>query len=355
MFIAPAGGKVGIGTTSPTRALHVIGDANITGRLDVGSLNITGVSFSQGDLDAAGSLRVAGGANISGDLGVSGKIGAGTLSPITTLDVKGKANFTGNFSIGQTSNIFFVDNTSSRVGIGISTPTTALEVEGSVNISGGLNVTAGNVLLATTSGNVGIGTVTPSGLLHVNSAATPADSQFLVQANGAGGLSGLAYSADNVELGFDIYWDGDAWKSLDAGSNFEIYKASDKLQIRYDSGIAVGSTPSMNEGIVLDTSGKVGIGTTGPTKNLQIGRIQAGQATASPLTFSLGDTYSNTAGANPKIEVFNDGTNVYGFGVSATQFDFMLPSGARYVWNIAGSEKVRIDSSGNVGIGTTTP
>src|SRR3989338_2260656 len=284
-----------------------------------------------------------------------GLVGIGTLNPATVLDVKGKANFTGNFSIGQTSNIFFVDNTSSRVGIGISTPTTALEVEGSVNISGGLNVTAGNVLLATTSGNVGIGTVTPSGLLHVNSAATPADSQFLVQANGAGGLSGLAYSADNVELGFDIYWDGDAWKSLDAGSNFEIYKASDKLQIRYDSGIAVGSTPSMNEGIVLDTSGKVGIGTTGPTKNLQIGRIQAGQATASPLTFSLGDTYSNTAGANPKIEVFNDGTNVYGFGVSATQFDFMLPSGARYVWNIAGSEKVRIDSSGNVGIGTTTP
>src|SRR3989338_6946129 len=111
-------GRVGINTTTPTKTLHVIGDANISGRLDVGTLNISGVTFSQGDLDVAKSLRVAGGANISGDFGVLGKIGAGTLSPITTLDVKGKANFTGNFSVGETSNILFVDNTSGNVGIG---------------------------------------------------------------------------------------------------------------------------------------------------------------------------------------------------------------------------------------------
>ena len=74
LFVDAENEKVGIGITAPTRPLHVIGDANISGRLDVGSMNISGVTFSQGDLDIDNSLRVAGGANVSGDLTVLGNI-----------------------------------------------------------------------------------------------------------------------------------------------------------------------------------------------------------------------------------------------------------------------------------------
>ena len=58
-------------TTTPTKALHVIGDVNISGRLDIGTLNISGVTFSQGDLDVDNDLRVNGGANITGDFSVN--------------------------------------------------------------------------------------------------------------------------------------------------------------------------------------------------------------------------------------------------------------------------------------------
>lgn len=125
------------------------------------------------------------------------------------------------------------------------------------------------------AGNVGIGTSNPNGLLHINSVATPTDSQFLIQANSDGGLSGLVYSADNVMIGFDLYWDGSAWKSLDAGSNFEIYKINDKLHIQYDSGVALGAAPTMNPGIVLDTAGKVGIGIS-----TALAKMHVDQATA---------------------------------------------------------------------------
>src|SRR3990167_8162159 len=48
------------------------------------------------------------------------------------------------------------------------------------------------------------------------------------------------------------------------------------------------------EAMTILNDGKVGIGTTGPNNNLQIG-AQTSSGTATPVTFSLGGTYSTTA------------------------------------------------------------
>jgi hypothetical protein len=102
-------------------------------------------------------------------------------------------------------------------------------------------------------------------------------------------------------------------------------------------------------------SGNAGIGTTSPIQKLQIGTNSVSGTTA-PDAISLGATYSSTAGANPKLRLFdNNGGAVYGLGISDSEFDFMVPTGARYSWNINGAEKMRLDTSGNVGIGTTSP
>ena len=64
-------GNVGIGTTSPTHKLNVVGDANITGDTYIGD-----------------------------DLFVTGQVGIGTARPTHTLNVVGDANVTGSIYAG---------------------------------------------------------------------------------------------------------------------------------------------------------------------------------------------------------------------------------------------------------------
>jgi hypothetical protein len=103
-------------------------------------------------------------------------------------------------------------------------------------------------------------------------------------------------------------------------------------------------------------SGNVGIGTTNPSSLVQLG-TQTGTPTSSPNVLSLGGTFSSTPGANMKLRLFDDGnaSNQFGLGISTLQLESMVPADARFVWFVAGVEKMRLDNNGNVGIGTTTP
>jgi hypothetical protein len=68
------------------------------------------------------------------------------------------------------------------------------------------------------------------------------------------------------------------------------------------------------------------------TSNVQLGVTTGiGTPTATPLTINLGDTFSNTAGTNLKLRLFQQSTGVvYGIGVSGSQMDFNLPADAQY-------------------------
>ena len=118
--------------------------------------------------------------------------------------------------------------------------------------------------------SVGIGTDAPNRKLEVygtnavNTAAGP-HTWWRTAADAYPQMSIYAYGHDNMALMFDnyIHTDGNV-KSSDAGSNFDLSKRLDKFRIRYGAGTAAGSTVTMNDGIVLDTSGNVGIGTLSP-------------------------------------------------------------------------------------------
>ncbi len=123
--------------------------------------------------------------------------------------------------------------------------------------------------------------------------------------------------------------------------------------------------------MLIDSSGNVGIGTTSPTGDLTIGRngnasggnIMLGRTTNATNKYAVitsqaynssTDTEGFTAIATQGISGTNLVTIGGGIGEvdSATQLRFYTSSatGTR-----TGSERMRIDSSGNVGIGTSSP
>lgn len=133
-------------------------------------------------------------------------------------------------------------------------------------------------------GKVGLGTATiPHGAIGV--------AQLALEGANASALAGphiqittasddypllqvMSWAHDEIAINFDMYSDGINWRSSDAGSNFQIIKTSDFFNIRRESGNAAGSIISPDLGIVLDTSGMVGINedtntdmTTGLTVN----------------------------------------------------------------------------------------
>jgi hypothetical protein len=91
----------------------------------------------------------------------------------------------------------------------------------------------------------------------------------------------------------------------------------------------------------LFIGGNVGIGTTTPGSALSFGQ---------PVFNKIITLYDG--GASDPIST---ATNFYGFGINGGVLRYQCTSGANHVWYEAGTERMRILTGGNVGIGTAAP
>ncbi len=203
--------------------------------------------------------------------------------------------------------------------------------------------------LFTTGGNVGIGNSSPIGRLHTvmdsataNGAPGLWDSTYAVfgQASASGGAVGLGYHA--VSGGsLSSITPGIAWRRM-------VYRADSH------NFFAQGD----NQRMIINNSGNIGIGTTSPSSNLDVfGIISNAGGGNSRGHLKLNDNGSNTG----FIEFFppssSTRTGYIGFGsVSSNIAYYIAAEGSNnMLFLTGGGERMRINPSGNVGIGTNNP
>jgi hypothetical protein len=347
-------GNVGIGTTSPGTKLEVAGQIKITG----GSPGAGKVLTS--DASGLASWQVA-----SGGLG-----GSGTATQV--------AFFTAGTTIGSDSNLYW-DNTNKRLGIGTTPPASALHVVGqgqfvadgvgadtvsygtfgitraasantlsyiamtrSGNVVKAMGIdssnrwvfgspTAGTQIISTpqmvidNSGNVGIGTTTPNEKLDI-----------------AGSLRIQSSNYAKFYRSGNDYW----WRIYnDAGNHLEMESMNaDNSQRHGGPLLTLDDDPSGAGG------GRVGIGTTAPGAKLDIQSATDGLA----AVIRSPKTSTDTTGIS-KIGLYYANHGAAGIAaVKETVNTAGLAFYTEYGYNVE-SEKMRILSSGNVGIGTTGP
>jgi hypothetical protein len=378
-------GNVGIGTNNPTKNLEIGTNAAAETEFRMHS-DESGKYFNIQSAGNFTSVKTAGSQNFildsSGSSGYitmvtnasermrvnyNGNIGIGTTSPVYKLDVRSSGNlFYGQTDLNNNTSVFrlkgnggasslFEVLADGNVGIGTTNPNTKLHVNGdirqqgssySVNITGGTSISGDNHLdiaanasylnlrspnnsifyrassdhafrdaggsneylriktSGTTAGNVGIGTTSPGAKLEVAASATT--SVDIAHFSNSNGVVKIKHALDTLGSGITSIFD--------ASNNEDI-----RLSAQSDSWF---------------NAGNVGIGTTSPLAELDVNGTARMDTGVTEGTHYVGSSVEH-----------------WGYGGTGMEF----PANDTLSLRTANSDRLYINSSGNVGIGTTSP
>jgi hypothetical protein len=360
------GGSVGIGNSSPDRKLHITETTGAKIRLErddttLASGNTLGIiEFETNDSTDAGvsasfSAVAEDGSGTTGFKFVtgtptsnserlridgSGNIGIGNSSPDATLDAVGSINVAGQFTSTATSK----SNNTYTLMIDSSAHTSNLSAAGAMAV----DVNSGRALTIDGSGKLGLGTSSPDDELHISDSSGNAVLQI------------EASASHFSQISFGDVNDGDVGK------------------IKYDhSDNSLSFTTDTSERLRIDSSGNVGINSSSPSAILEV-RATAPTYTNNGTVFwggttnndahngimlsSYGDALGGSIGSNLNYSngtVSQSNTNRSSgeiqFGNTTTS---SVTSDIKFGGYVKGSttfsERMRIDSSGRLLIGTTS-
>jgi hypothetical protein len=239
-------GNVGIGTTAPSRRLHVVGDVQVfDGNIFVNRTGETGNYFTS---YRGGSLTVG---------------------------------------FDQTNNIAYLDTMSTDKPLVFKTAgTERMRITGS-------------------TGNVGIGTTAPSRRLHVVGDVQVFDGNIFVNRTGETGNYFTSYRGGSLTVGFD-QTNNIAYLDTMSTDKPLVFKTAGTERMR-----------------ITGSTGNVGIGTTAPSQKLTVAGNVGIQAGANAFIGTL-DNYALSLRTNNTDRVFIDSSGNVGIGTTAPEAGFKL-------------------------------
>jgi hypothetical protein len=320
-----ANGNVGIGTTSPSAKLEVIGASTVIGQTNVSArfsdntestLLISHPASSGNTATITGNNQLAFATGVVGSIAErmritsGGNVGIGTTSPSKKLHVKGGNDnvlfldnggeqYTSQYfaNNGTTKSFLVWDNTNSIFEVGTA-------------VSADLRFVTNNIerLRINSAGNVGIGTTSPSDKLEISGTGN-SGIRISTTTNLSTDYASLRYYQNGAERA-SVY--------TNLGSYITNVNGAERMRITGAGDVLVGTTSSLHvfpgRGVIqLNGSSQALIG-------LSTGGTQAGY-------------------------LFHNGTDFSNWNVRNGALLFATNN----------TEKMRITSTGTVGIGTTSP
>ena len=327
----------------------------------------TGFTFyPNGSTSGSVAVLNASGLAITGSLSTTGSVGIGTstISYKLTLQETSGSTFNREYVLrnGDQTNFWRMSQGRNLAATTSGIPTNAAfivtENGGGYGASAGLAlgtiesapllaITAGvERLRVLSTGEVGVGTSVPYSKLTVYG-PTGIASANTGEATGVGSIrieNGSTSMASDGGLEFKIAGDTNGY-----GAKIQTLNSSGAQMIFANR----SASATWVERMRIDSSGNVGIGTSSPGVKLQVG-----DGTASTLSWVVGS--SSGTGGGSYFAVKNGSTFIAALGnYSALLGGTYSASPVMYFtgglqFSEAGAERMRIDSSGNVGIGTSS-
>ena len=325
-------------SSTTTTAKITLADANDQAFIDINASRIGIGHASSASLQA---LQIEPTSAEAMRIDSSGNVGIGTTSPDTLLHV---SDTSPHIDIGpQGGNRGKIGYHDLDVYIGSTSSTGKIIFKNNIGSTDSPQ-TSGDTKMVITDTGVGIGTTSTSGiqgLLHIHSSSDDngdgdgqvnfGDESTVIISTNATTAGGQGYYGSLFFGGQDI---NSATQQVWKLAGFSAYSAPD-LGTTGSADLLFYTTSSSStptERMRIDSSGNVGIGTTSPGRNLEI----AGTGTDVGLNIT-----KNTVGT---ARFAYDATGPYILDENSNPFRIYT----------GGAESMRIDSSGNVGIGTVT-
>jgi hypothetical protein len=265
----------------------------------------------------------------------SGRLGLGTSSPIYRLQTEinhgtqspstlwRAATFQSSYTRNDNSDVVI-----RRIATGVVNYSTFLQAEDNAGNTVDLSINP-------SGGRVGIGTTSPGTILHAASA------------NAGSGAVAVRIQDTTASQILDLMRTGPTYSYIGIGGNEGVLYSQNTVTLAADTSNPIKFCTGGSERMRLDSSGRLGLGTSSPSQILGI----------TTATNDDGIILTNSSANGGRIRLASTGTGGRAYHINVTADGSGAGGGKFVIRDNTASDAARltIDSSGNVGIGTAVP